>query len=98
MRTVFTTILVLFALSRPVSIAAADFYPVTEADKKFLAETVDAVRKKDVAWIAGHMVYPLSLVASNRTRIVKTKEQFTPILARELTQSVLAKIADAAKK
>ncbi len=98
MHTVLGTILVLLALSRPLSVVAFDFYAVTDADKKFLAEILDAVHKNDVAWIAGHMVYPLSLVASNGTRIVKTKEEFIPILAREFTESVRAKITNDAKK
>ena len=98
MRKVFTVVLVLAALSRPLSAAASDFYSVTDADKKFLTEIVDVMRKNDAAWIASHMVYPLSLVASNHTRVMKTKEEFTPVLAQKLTESVRAKIAGDAEK
>src|SRR5438270_8423663 len=98
MRASLTTIVVLCALALSRCVAAADMYPITKGDKKFLAEIVDAVRKKDAAWLASHMVYPLSLLTSNATRIVKTKEEFTPILARKLTESIRSEIAVAATK
>ena len=98
MRITLAAILVLLALALPRFVVAADMYPITEADKKFLAEVLDAIHKKDVAWIAGHMSYPLSVTVSNRTYIVKSQKEFAPILSRELTDSIRTKIADAAKE
>jgi serpin B len=95
--TAFASILILAALLRPVNTTALDYYPITESDRKFLAELVDAVGKNDVKWIAGHMVYPLSL-SREGTRMVKTKEEFMPILKRELNETVRAKIAGDARK
>ena len=89
------TILVLCAISLS-QCAAMEMYPITEGDKKFLSEIVEAVRKKDAEWIASRMVYPISLVTSNGTWTVKTKEQFRSILARNLTEFVRAKIVAAA--
>src|SRR6185369_1739724 len=60
-------------------------YPITEVDKRFLAQVVNAVQKKDVAWIAQHMLYPLSVTNSNNTQLVKTEKEFEKILSRDLT-------------
>lgn len=75
-----------------------DFYPVTELDKKFLAEIVNAVQKRDTTWIAEHMVYPLSITISNETQITNTKEDFKRILDRELSRQIRTNIVKAAKK
>jgi len=77
---------------------AGDAYPLTEADKKFLAEIVGALQRNDSAWIAGHMVYPLSVGAGNRKQIVRSKEEFAAILSSKLTDGVRARIADAAQE
>jgi hypothetical protein len=98
MRSILTTLLAVFAFSITHGVFASDFYPITKADKKFLAEVVKAVRKKDVRWISQHMVYPLSVTTSNKTRLVETEKEFGEILSRELTDSVLAKMANAAKQ
>src|SRR5271170_1867974 len=92
-----TAISVLFACAFVRCAVAADMHPITGADKKFLAEIVEALQSKDSAWIAGHMLYPVSVVVSNRANIVKSKEEFAYILSRELTDSVRAKIAAAAE-
>jgi hypothetical protein len=44
------------------------------------------------------MDYPLSIVVSNQTRIVKTKEEFRPILDRELLKGIKTKIMREAKE
>jgi len=98
MRTTLTAILVLFAFTLVRCVVAADTYPVTDADKKFLAEIVGALQKKDSAWIACHMVYPLSVTVSNRTHTVKSQEEFVPILSCELTDSIHTKIIELAKE
>jgi hypothetical protein len=90
------TFLVLIALSLHFSASGFDFYPVNETDKNFLAEIVDAVRRNDADWISNHMVYPLSIVARNKTHLVKTKEEFASVLSLEFTKSVQAKIVKAA--
>lgn len=95
---ILTIILVLFACGVVWCAPAADTYPVTDADKKFLADIVGALQKKDTAWIAGHMAYPLSVVVSNRTHIVKSQEEFAPILGRELTDGIRTKIIELAKQ
>jgi hypothetical protein len=73
-------------------------YPITEGDKSFLAQVVNAVQKKDVAWIAQHMLYPLCVTNSNNTQLVKTEKEFEKILSREITDSISAKIVDAAQQ
>jgi hypothetical protein len=88
----------LFAFVLPGHAGALDPYPVTEADKKFLAEIVNAVQKQDTVWIADHMMYPLSIVVSNQTRIVNTKEEFRPILGQELSHEIRTKIVHDAKQ
>jgi hypothetical protein len=97
MRLTLTAILVLLALAFPRFVAAADIYPITAADQKFLAEVVDAIHKKDVVWLAGHMAYPISVTVSNRTYVVKSQKEFAPILSRGLTDRIRTQIADAAK-
>jgi hypothetical protein len=98
MRTTLAAILILFACVVIRCAAAADMYPVTDADRKFLADIVSALQKKDSAWIASRMVYPLSVVVSNRTDIVRSKEEFAPILKRQLTDSVRSKITTSARE
>jgi hypothetical protein len=98
MRTTLTAILILFAIAFVRCAVAAGAYPVTDADKKFLAEIVGALQKKDTAWLASHMSYPLSVVVSNRTHIVKSQEEFSSILSLELTDSIRTKIIELAKQ
>ncbi len=98
MRTTLTAVVVLFTTTLVRSVFAADMYPVTDADKRFLSEIVGALQKRDSAWIAAHMVYPLSVVVSNRTRIVKSKEEFAPIVGRQLTDSLRTNIIGLAKE
>ena len=88
----------LFALGLPNQVGAFEVFPVTEADKQFLSQVSDAVKRQDVDWIAGHMAYPLSVTSSKGKRVVKTKEEFATIVKRELTASVRAKIAAGSKK
>ena len=96
-RASLTAFLVLFTPSFVHCAVAADtLYSVTVSDKKFLSEIVVALQKKDSAWIADHMVYPLSVAVSNRTQIVKSKEEFAPVLRRELTDYLSSEIVDAA--
>jgi hypothetical protein len=59
---------------------------------------VDAIDRKDFAWIANHMIYPLSVDSSHRTQPLNSKEEFRIILSRDLTDTIRAKILDAAKK
>jgi len=98
MRTTLAAVLALFAMAHVLCALGADMYPVTDADKKILSEIVGALQRKDSTWIADHMIYPLSVVVSNRTRSVRSKEQFLPILRRELTDSRRAKILELAKE
>jgi hypothetical protein len=98
MRPSLTALVVLFAIAFVRSALTADMYAVTDADKKFLSEIVGALQKKDSAWIAAHMVYPLSVAVSNRTRIVKSKEEFAPILERQLTDKLRTNIIDLARE
>ena len=88
MRATLTAILVFFAIALARCVVAADAYPVTDADKKFLAEIVGALQKNDTTWLAGHMNYPLSVVVSNRTHIVKSQAEFASILNRQLTDTI----------
>jgi hypothetical protein len=75
-----------------------DAYPVTADDKKFLASVVDAINRKDFAWVANHTIYSVSITTSNGTQLVDTSEEFREILSRYLTDSIRAKILDAAKQ
>jgi hypothetical protein len=75
-----------------------DAYPITADDKKFLASVVDAINRRDFAWIANHTIYSVSIASSNGTQLVDTSEEFREILNRELTDSIRAKILDAAKQ
>lgn len=75
-----------------------DAYPITADDKKFLASVVAAVNRKDFAWIANHTIYSVSITSSNGTQLVDTSEEFRKILSRDLTDSIRAKILDAAKQ
>jgi hypothetical protein len=79
-------------------VGANDVYPTTKDDRQFLAQVVKAIDKKDTGWIADHMLYPLSITESNRTQIVKTKAEFIPILKRDLSKSVSAKIKKDSKE
>ena len=92
-----TLLLGVFAVSMFCHAYALDHFPVTDADKKFLSEVVLAVNKKDTTWIAKHMVYPLSFVSSNQTRLVKTEKEFAAVLKQNLTESVRTKIVNDAK-
>jgi hypothetical protein len=98
MRAMLTVLFTLVALAITPDLFASDFYPITESDKKFVAEVVKAVQKKDLAWIAQHMLYPLSVTNSDNTQLVKTEKEFEKILSRKLTDSVSTKIVDAAKQ
>jgi hypothetical protein len=97
-RTRHAATLMLLAFLLPRFVLAVDIYPITGDDRKFLTQIVDAVDRKDITWLASHMVYPLSVVTSNQTRVVKGKEEFKPILARELSESLRAKISGEANK
>ena len=88
----------LFVLLQPDCTSASETFPVTESDRNFLHEVLGAISRKDKVWIADHTVYPLSIVARNKTRLVKTKEEFAVVLNRELTESACAKITNAAKQ
>jgi hypothetical protein len=87
-------------LNENTRISPADntYYPITPADKRFLASVVDAIKRKDITWIANHMIYPLSITSSNGAQVVTTKEEFQTILSRDFTDSIRAKILDAAKQ
>jgi hypothetical protein len=75
-----------------------DGYPITADDKQFLASVVDAVGRKDFAWIANHTIYSVSITSSNGTQLVESSEEFRKILSQDLTDSIRAKILDAAKQ
>jgi hypothetical protein len=95
----FTALLLnLFAFVFSNHAIASDADPATEADKKFLTEIVNAVQKGNMAWIADHMLYPISITVSNKTQIVKTKEEFKPVLDRELSPEIRTNIVDAARE
>jgi hypothetical protein len=79
-------------------VGAMDFYPITSDDTNFLAQVVKAIDKKHTIWIADHMFYPLSVKKSNRTQVVNTKAEFIPILKRELSDSIRARIRKDSKK
>ena len=98
MRLQVAVFVILIAIVTPLLAATPNFYPISEADKKFLAEIADAVQKNDTNWIAEHMVYPLSIVEDNKKRIVTTREQFMPVISQKFTVELRANITAAAKK
>jgi|ERR1051325_1077497 hypothetical protein len=98
MRIVLALLFSFFAIKSPGRASDSVGFAVTEADKRFLSEALDAVSKNDADWIAEHMAYPLSVTTSKGKRIVKKKAEFTAIVKRELSASVRAKIAADAKK
>lgn len=71
---------------------------VTVAEKQFLGQTLDALKQRDIGWIADHMIYPLSIVSHGKIQTVSTREEFIPIASQKLSGDVCPKIADAAKK
>jgi hypothetical protein len=74
------------------------FCPVPDHDRQFLAQILDALKKDDIAWIANHMNYPISIDTDGKKQIVNTKEEFIPIAKQRFTDDVRAKIADDAKE
>jgi hypothetical protein len=70
---------------------------VTEADRKFLAEVVAAVSRKDAAWIVMHSNLPMALVAGDKRRILE-KEEYTRLVSQALTDSFCARFQSEAKK
>jgi hypothetical protein len=97
-RVLVTVLVSFFALTLPHRLSALDFYPITSADKAFLSEVVDAIRRKDAAWIADRMAYPVSVVTGKARHVVNDKKEFTPILRRALTRKIRAKLKGDAKK
>jgi len=89
--------LVLLVAALPIRTKAGDWYPITLSDQQFLSEVVDAVTRRDMAWIADHMSYPVSVTSNGRRRIVKRKK-FTAVLQREFTDDVRARLLEAAKQ
>lgn len=93
------TVLVLL----PLSVMFADASgtspaKITKSDTVFLAAILHAFQKRDLQWIARRMVYPLSFVEGNETCIVTNKDQFLPILDREVTESFVADLQSEAGK
>jgi hypothetical protein len=84
----------------PQSDRAKEFdpYPITDTDKKFLAEVINAVENTNDVWVADHMSYPLSITVSNKTQVVNTREEFKSILSRQLTKDIRAKIIKEARQ
>jgi hypothetical protein len=87
-----------FAVALPFSTIASDLYRVTETDKKFLSEIVEAVKRKDAPWIAEHMAYPVLVNTANGDQLVKGKKKFSAILSIRFTDSAFAKLPDDARK
>ena len=94
----FRILFCFLAILSALSSRGGDFYPITEADKKFLSQVVDAASRKDTAWIASHMNYPLYVFSEKGKRLVRNKDEFVPVLKRELTDKIAARIAAEAKK
>gem|GEM_PF-1252525 len=86
------------AVSAPVAPdkGSPDGYVLTEDEKQFLAQVINAVKKNDVEWIADHTAYPLSIVTRDEISVVKTKEAYQKTLARHLNDEVRAKIIQGA--
>ena len=95
--TIVAAWLVLLVAALPIRTKAGDWYPITLSDQQFLSEVVDAVTRRDMAWIADHMSYPVSVTSNGRRRIVKRKK-FTAVLRREFTDDVRGKLLEAAKQ
>jgi hypothetical protein len=71
---------------------------ISDPDKKFLAEVLNKIRNKDTAWIARNINYPISVSTDKGKRIIRTKEDFEPVLRRQLTDKVIAQIAADARR
>jgi hypothetical protein len=56
-------------------------YPVTPADRKFLAEVLSAVEKKDAPWIAKRTSLPVIVASGKARRVVKSRKEFQTIIA-----------------
>lgn len=70
---------------------------MTDAERQFLDQLVNALKNNDAGWIADHMVFPLSIVASDEISIIGSKERFKKTLTTHLTDDLRAKIVDAAQ-
>lgn len=59
---------------------------------------MQAVKTKNINWIAGHMIYPLSVASNGKTRIVKSKDEFMAIAKQKWTDKICTEILDSAQK
>lgn len=71
-------------------------YPITAADREFLAQVLRAVQSKDAAWIADHTLYPVTIRTSREQRTIDSPQDFTSILSSELTPELARKLSAAA--
>jgi hypothetical protein len=71
---------------------------VNGADRKFLAEVVSAVHRKDAAWIVAHSCLPMASVTEGRRQVLGNKE-YAEMVRQALTADFCARFqADAEKK
>jgi len=90
------TILLCAIAFLPWNRATADDYLASSPEKQFLSAITNAVATQNTAWLAEHMVYPVSVVVSNGTQMVKTPDALAKILDQKLTAEIRAKILKAA--
>jgi hypothetical protein len=83
-----------FAMGVTADAAPGD---VTDCDRKFLAEVVSAIERKDVAWIVAHSSLPMVLVAEDGRRVIG-EEEYATLVRRALTDDFCARFQAEAKK
>ena len=76
---------VLFAAEKP-------FYEITDGDRKFLADVLSAVARKDANWIAAHSAIPLVVETPTGKKVVKTEKEFASLLESRFSIALCTKM------
>jgi hypothetical protein len=65
---------------------------VTDSDRQFLEQILHTLKKKDMAWIADHMIYPILIDPDRKRQTVNTREEFMTIARRRLSDDVALRL------
>ena len=76
---------VLFASEKP-------FYEITEGDRKFLADVLSAVARKDAHWIAAHSAIPLVVETPSGKKVVKTEQELALVIESKFSIALCTKM------
>ena len=84
--------LIFFGLGAALFASEKPFYEITDGDRKFLADVLSAVARKDANWIAAHSAIPLVVETPTGNKIVKTEKEFASILESKLSIALCTKM------